>query len=152
MLTAEQKKAQGSRATVGENAPADPEAERIALDRSRPKSKRTQTVLDASAEYDGVKDQASGILDTVLAKLPELEGKLSEIRAQAALAQIAETRDVVRADLATVENRASTALQHIREMQARAIDLTKLVADLALHGDGLRTRAAERGYPETVKG
>lgn len=130
------------------NAVDDATQQEIDASRDLPTAKAVQKMLSLFGEKDSLQEDVSGILEAVTDKLPDIEATLSRWRGQIASAQIAEQRTVVRADLATVDNRISTALQHMREIQTRAIDLSRMMSELARERTNLISRAVERGYKD----
>lgn len=118
----------------------------IDTSREMPTVDAVQQVLDGFAAPDSLQDTIISILTTVTEQLPEIDAVLSRWRGQIAIAQIAEPRATVRADFGAVDNRISTALQHMREIQTRAIDLANIVSALSRERTDVVTRAVERGY------
>lgn len=128
------------------NGTSAPQQDPFAADKALPVSPRTRAVIQAVGDQSTLKDRVLAVTELLVEQLPDIESEMTGLRGKIASAVLSEKRQGTRGDLGVIDNRLTTGLSHLREIQRLALDLAKVVSDMDAEAGTFVTRAMERGY------
>jgi hypothetical protein len=123
----------------------DPSAKDVRLTEM---NEKTQSLLGDLLDCSSLKDVSVKIVDGVMDSLASLEQQLVTLRTKTTRAVMTETDMTTRRDIEATDAKIVAALNLVRDMNARFIELGRLTTTLCSDASVVVSRAVKRGYAD----
>jgi hypothetical protein len=114
-------------------------------------NEKTQALLSDLSGCENLKDASVAIVDGVIDGLASLEQELVTLRTKTTRAIMVEGDVATRRDIEATDAKIVAALNLVRDMNARFIELGRLTATLCSDAPTVVSRAVKRGYADPSK-